>query len=138
MRQPTVLCASAWRRNWIRAPLVILALTIATITAARADSFGPVYYNPRTNEILVIIYYRGTNPNHYFSIQWRRCRKLHGQLHGRAPRAINLGILDDQGNDAARRPYTKLVKVPLTGVSCLPATVTLWTSPNQYQSIKIP
>ena len=132
------MCASAWLRNRISLPVIILALTIASTTVAKADTFGPVRYDPTTNQILVIIHYRGTNPNHHFSIRWGHCRKLHGKLHGSAPRAINLGILDQQGNDAARRGYTELVKVPLAGMSCRPATVTLWTPPNQYRSISIP
>lgn len=130
--------ASAWRRNWSFLPALILVATIVTTAVARADTFGSVRYDPKTHQILVIIHYRGTNPHHHFAIQWGRCRKLHGQLHGPEPRAINLGILDEQGNDAARKPYTKLVKVPIAGMPCRPATVTLWTSPNQYRSIKIP
>jgi len=126
------------RGSRIGIPATILALAMATTTVAMADTFGPAHYNARTNQIFVTIHYRGTNRNHHFSIQWGRCRKLHGHLHGPAPRAISLGILDDQGNDAAKRPYTKLVKVPLARMSCRPATVTLWTSPNQYRSIVIP
>ena len=127
-----------WRQSRDGIPAIILALAMATTTVAMADTFGPVHYDARTNQILVIIHYRGTNPNHHFSIQWGRCRKLHGQLHGPAPRAISLGILDEQGNDAAKKRYTRLLKVPLGGMSCRPATVTLWTSPNQYRSIAIP
>ncbi len=130
--------ASAWQRNRISLLAILLALTIATTTVAKADTFGPVHYDPKNNQLLVTIHYRGTNPNHHFSIQWGRCRKLHGQLHGPAPRAIALGILDEQGNDAAKRRYTKLIKVPLAGMPCRPATVNLWTSPNQTRSITIP
>ncbi len=130
--------ASAWQQNRISLLAIILAATIATTTVAKADTFGAVHYDPKTNQILVTIHYRGTNPNHHFSIQWGRCRKLHGHLHGPATRAIDLGILDEQGNDAARKPYTELVKVPLAGMPCRPATVTLWTPPNQYRSIAIP
>lgn len=132
------MCANAWRLNRACVPAMILALTTAATTVAKADTFGPVHYDAKTNQIVVTIHYRGTNPNHHFSTQWGRCRKLHGQLHGPAPRAIDLGILDAQGNDAATRRYTKLVKGPLAGMSCRPATVTLWTSPNQYRNIKIP
>ena len=132
------MCASGRKQNQLSFLAIILSFTIATTTVAKADTFGAVHYDPQTNQILVIIHYRGTNPNHHFSIQWGRCRKLHGQLHGPAPRAIDLGILDEQGNDAARKPYTKLVEVPLAGISCRPAMVTLWTPPNQYRSIAIP
>ena len=134
----THMRASARQRNWISLPVITLALTITILTVARADTFGPVNYNSKANQILVTIHYWGTNPNHHFSIEWGRCRKLHGQIHGPAPRVINLGILDEQGNDAAKRRYTKLIKVPLAGMPCRPATVNLWTPPNQYRSINIP
>jgi hypothetical protein len=132
------MSTSGWRRRRIGFPATILTLAMAITTIAMADTFGPVHYDARTNQILVIIHYRGTNPHHHFTIQWGRCRKLHGHLHGPAPRAVSLGILDEQGNDAARRRYTKLVKIPLARMPCRPATVTLWTSPNQYRSINIP
>lgn len=103
-----------------------------------ADTFGPVHYDPKSDQIIVTVIYDGTNPNHHFSIQWGRCRKLHDQLHGPARKIINVGILDEQGNDAAKKRYTKIVTVPLSGLSCRPATVTLWTPPNQYTSIAIP
>ena len=132
------MCANAWLRNRISLPVIILALTIATATVARADTFGSVHYDAKSNQILVTVHYWGTSSNHHFSVQWGRCRKLHGNLHGPAPRAIDLGILDAQGNDAAKRRYTQLVIVSLAGMSCRPATVNLWTSPNQYRSISIP
>ena len=118
--------------------MMILALTLTATSVAKADTFGPVHYDPNTNQILVTIHYRGTNPHHHFSIQWGRCRKLHENLHGPAPRVIALSILDEQGNDAAKRPYTKLVKVSLAGMPCRPATVNLFTPPGQYRSINIP
>ena len=132
------MCASAPQRIRISRVAIIVALTIATATVARADTFGAVHYDAKSNQILVTVHYWGTSPNHHFSVQWGRCRKLHGHLHGPAPRAIALGILDEQGNDAANRRYTKLVIVSLAGMSCRPATVNLWTSPNQYRSIAIP
>ena len=132
------MCASAWQRNWISLPVITLALTIAAAAVAKADTFGAVHYDARTNQILVTVHYWGTNPNHHFSIQWGRCRKLRGHLHGPAPRAIDLGILDEQGNDAAKKRYTELIKVSLAGMPCRPATVNLWTSPNQSRSIAVP
>ena len=67
-----------------------------------------------------------------------RCHKLHDQIQGPPRKIINLGIIDEQGNDAATKHYTKIVRVPLAGLSCRPATVTLWTPPNQYTRIVIP
>jgi hypothetical protein len=55
-----------------------------------------------------------------------------------AHKIIHVGILDDQGNDAAMKSYTKIVRKPLAGLSCRPATVTLWAPPNSGTSIDIP
>ncbi|MGA7541266.1 MAG: hypothetical protein WBW93_21095 [Steroidobacteraceae bacterium] len=92
-----------------------------------ADAFGPVHYDPNSDQLIVTVLYDGTNPNHHFSIQWGPCRKIVDQLHEPAHRVIEVDVLDDQGNDAATKSYTEVVKIPLAGLSCRPATVTLWT-----------
>ena len=106
--------------------------------AALADTFGSVRYDRQSDRIIVTVMYDGTNPDHHFTIRWGRCRKHLGQPAGPARLIINLGILDDQASDAARKPYVKVVSVPLSGMSCRPATVTLWTPPKQYATVRIP
>lgn len=129
--------ASAFRPKWLSG--IIFAIAMMTATAAvMADTFGLVHYDPKSDQLIVTMIYEGTNPNHNFSIQWGRCRKIVNQLGDSAHQIINLDILDDQGNDAARESYTKTVRVPLTGLSCRPATVTLWTPPNHYTTLDIP
>ena len=113
-------------------------MMVTATTAVMADAFGPVLYDPKRDQIIVTMIYDGTNANHHFTIQWGHCRKLHDQLQGRTRKIINVGILDDQWNDVAKKRYTKIVRVPLAGLSCRPATVTLWTPPNQYTRIAIP
>lgn len=113
-------------------------MMVVTPTTVMADAFGPVHYDPKRDQIIVAMIYDGTDPHHHFSIRWGRCRKLHDQPHGPARKIISVGILDDQGNDAATKRYTKIVRVPLAGLSCRPATVTLWAPPNQYTSLDIP
>ena len=127
-----------------RRPRRSLSLMIATAAlavvsrAAMADTFGPVRFDSKSDAIVVTMRYEGTNPNHHFSIHWGPCRKLRDQLHGPAPKFIDLGVIDDQGNDAAQRSYTRTLRIPLTGMACRPATVNLWTSYNQHASIHIP
>ncbi len=116
---------------------LVVAL-IAGTTDAMAETFGPVRYDPKADQLIVTVIYDGTNPNHHFSTEWGRCRKLVDQPSEPAHQTINLGILDDQGNDAANKSYTETVRVPLAGLSCRPATVTLWTPPDQYASLEIP
>jgi hypothetical protein len=115
----------------------LIAVTMATAPAAvMADAFGPVHYDPKSDELIVTMLYSVTNPDHHFSIQWGECRKLYKPGQPRQlddpPREIIVSILDDQWNDAAKTSYTKIVRVPLAGLSCRPARVTLWTSPAFY------
>ena len=104
----------------------VVAMTTAT-AAVMADDFGPVHYDPRGDQLIVTVFYDGTTPNHHFSIHWGRCRELTDQLHEPPHKIIEVDILDDQGNDAAVKSFTKIVKIPLAGLSCRPSTVTLWT-----------
>ena len=131
--------ASAIRRKRTPGLLIVSAVMMVAVTrAVMADAFGPVRYNPKRDQIVVTMIYDGTNPDHHFSVQWGLCHKLQDQLQGPPRKIINVGILDEQGNDAAKKRYTKIVRVPLAGLSCRPATVTLWTPPNQYTRIAIP
>ncbi len=130
---------SALRRKWLSCTWVAAVVATGIPTAAvMADTFGPVRYDPQSDQIIATVMYDGKNPNHHFTIRWGRCRKHLGQPAAAARLIINLGILDDQANDAARKPYVKTVKVPLSGMACRPATVTLWTPPKQYATVRIP
>ena len=57
--------------------LIAVTVAMATETAAvMADSFGPVRYDPKSDQLIVAMIYDGTNPDHHFSIQWGPCRKV--------------------------------------------------------------
>jgi|SRR5215469_5786042 len=116
---------------------LIAAVMMTTATAAvMAASFGPVRYDPSGDELVVTMIYDGTNADHHFSIQWGPCRKV-DQDH-QAHQIIEASILDDQWNDAATKTYTQIVRVPLATLACRPATVTLRTAPDFYESLDIP
>jgi len=115
---------------------LIVAMTTDT-TAVMAANFGAVSYDPSSDQIIATMIYDGTNPDHHFSIQWGNCRKVDQPNHP-AHQTIDVSILDDQWNDAATKPYTKTVKVPLATLACRPATVTLRTAPDFYASLEIP
>lgn len=106
---------------------ITVAVAMAT-AAAMADSFGPVRYDPKSDQLIVTMIYDGTNPDHHFSIQWDPCRKL--DQPGAPAHQIAVSIIDDQGNDTAGKSYTKTISVPLAALSCRPARVTLVTQPN--------
>jgi hypothetical protein len=116
-------------RRSLRALLVIVvAVAMAAATVAMADYFGPVRYDPNSDQLIVTMIYDGTNPNHHFSIHWDPCRKLHQP--GAPAHQIAVSIVDNQGDDAAKKSYTKTISVPLAALSCRPARVTLLTAPK--------
>jgi len=115
---------------------VIVAMASGTTTVVAAN-FGSVSYDPNSDQIIATMIYDGTNPDHHFSIQWGNCRKVDQADHA-VHQTIDVSILDDQWNDAATKPYTKTVRVPLATLSCRPATVTLRTAPDFQASLEIP
>jgi hypothetical protein len=122
---------------WAPQLIVATGAMVTATTALMAASFGPVRYDPSTDELVVTMIYDGTNPDHHFSLEWGPCRKV-DQKDQQAHQLIDLSILDDQWNDAATKSYTKTVRVPLATLSCRPATVTLRTAPDFYESVNIP
>jgi len=117
--------------------LLLIAVAIAMMTdtaVVMAANFGPVRYDPNSDQLIVTMIYDGTNPNHHFSVEWGACRKLSQPTR----QAIDASIVSDQWNDAATQTFTVTVKVPLADLSCRPATVTLRTAPGFYTSLDIP
>lgn len=118
--------------------LIVVAVTMATAAVAvMAASFGPVHYDPNSDQLIVTVIYDGTSPNHHFSVQWGPCRKL-DQPDQPGHQTIDVNILDDQWNDAATKTYTQTLKVPIAALSCRPATVTLRTAPDFITTVDIP
>ena len=124
------------RQEHFRAFLLIaVAIAMMTDTAVvMAANFGPVRYDPSSDQLIVTMIYDGTNPNHHFSVQWGPCRTLTQPTR----QTIDASIVSDQWNDAATKTYTKTVRVPLGTLSCRPATVTLRTAPDFYESLDVP
>jgi hypothetical protein len=111
------------------------ALSVLAAPALRADTFSSAYYDPNTNELVVTMVYRGTNPDHQFSVQWGDCTTLgdDGNNH-----QIVAEVLDRQWNDSAQQTFTKTLRFSLAGLNCRPATVTLRTAPRFEYTLQIP
>lgn len=103
--------------------------------SARADNFGRVRYDRSTDRLIVTMLYRGTNPNHKFSLQWGQCQNDQaGNASG-----VTLEVLDDQFDDQAQQGYRKTVRFSLAGLPCpRPVTVTLKTAPRFLYTLTIP
>ena len=102
---------------------------------AHADNFGRVRYDGQTDQLIVTMIYRGSNPNHAFSPKWGKCQAHQsGDLPG-----VTLEVLDDQFDDPARQDYRKTVRFSLADLPCpRPVRITLQTAPRFFYTLTIP
>jgi hypothetical protein len=102
---------------------------------ARADNFGRIRYDGRTDRLIVTMIYRGTNPNHKFSLKWGECQT--DQSSGLP--GVTAEVLDDQFNDPEEQDFQTSVRFSLKGMPCpRPASVTLRTAPRFFYTLTIP
>jgi hypothetical protein len=99
-----------------------------------ADNFIGAHYDARTDELVIKMRYRGTNPRHTFTVQWGQCQPADDA----GLKQISATLLDDQWSDVASMPFTKTTRLSLADVSCRPAEVTLHTAPRFYYTVNIP
>lgn len=115
---------------------LIAALAASTFSSsAGADNFGRVRYDRQSDRMVVTMIYRGTNPNHTFTLKWGECQaNQSGGLPG-----VTAEVLDDQFDDQAQQDYKKTVRLSLAGLPCpRPVAVTLRTAPRFVYTLTIP
>jgi hypothetical protein len=112
------------------APFLVL---FAAPEASHADNFQSVAYDPATDELVIGVVYRGTNPDHQFSLKWGPCVDRGDNQH-----EIVAELLDNQFQDAARKDYRKTVRMSLAAMDCRPAALTLRSAPRFYYTLTIP
>lgn len=93
------------------------AMALALSAAALADTFAGVRFDPRTDELVVTMLYRGTNPNHGFSLHWDPCP---APSPGQRSYDVVAEVLDNQWNDAAQQTFTQTVRFPWRGSNAVP------------------
>ena len=114
--------------------ILAVAATFFSLEAG-ADNFAKVRYDKQADRLVVTMIYRGTNPNHNFSLKWGPCQTSDsGDLPG-----ATAEVLDDQYEDAAEQDFTKTVRFRLTDMPCpRPASITLRTAPRFFYTLTIP
>jgi hypothetical protein len=122
------------QKHWQRWLIPIVAVSLFSL-AARADNFGRVRYDKQTDSLVVTMIYRGTNPDHKFSLKWGECQAAQsGNLPG-----VTVEVLDDQFEDQAQQNYKKTKRFGLEGLPCpRPVSVTLRTAPRFIYTLTIP
>jgi hypothetical protein len=128
---PTPAAASHRRRLGF-AQLASLA-TLLVAPATRSDDFENLSYDAATDELVVVVNYSGTNPDHQFDLNWGECQTKDDNQH-----EIAGDLLDQQARDAAHQDYRKTLRFSLANLDCRPATVTLRTAPRYLASVDIP
>lgn len=121
------------RRTPLRAGLCVLAVALLG-TTVHADNFAKVYYDAGQDQIVVTMIYRGTNPDHTFSLKWGRCK----QPADGGANEIVAEVLDSQAQDPATKNFKKTTRFPLSDLSCRPVKLTLRTAPRFYYTLPIP
>lgn len=125
-------CAARMSRAALLGGLASLCMIAAT--PVLAANFLEARYDEETDELVVTLAYRGTNPDHTFSIEWGKCEPQ--QAAGNYQ--ISARVLDTQWNDHAREPFTKTVRFSLRNLRCRPATVGLFTAPQFKIDVTVP
>ena len=115
--------------------LLLLLLLAIGAPPAFADSFAAVRFDPQANQLVLDMSYRGTNPNHNFTLQWGEC--ISDESGG--PPGVTADVLDDQWNDAEHQSYQKTVLLDMSQLPCpRPVKLTLRTAPRFFYTLTIP
>jgi hypothetical protein len=115
--------------------LILAAAATFFSLRGSADNFAKVRYDRQTDRLVITMIYRGTNPNHNFSLKWGDCQ---ANQSGNLPGAT-AEVLDDQYDDTAQQEFTKTVRLSLSGMPCpRPASVSLRTAPRFFYTLTIP
>jgi hypothetical protein len=131
---PSIPVAKRSRRaTELSALLCGLAVAMVT-TVVRADNFANVYYDARKDQLVVTMIYRGTNPDHTFSLKWGQCK----ESGGGGAHEIVAEVLDSQWQDPETQDFKKTTRFSLNNLQCRPAKLTLRTAPRFYYTLQIP
>lgn len=112
--------------------LVVLVFTWHTVGAA---ALGSVAYDAAHDELVVEIIYRGTHPDHEFSLDWAQCRR---RGDGNPPYQAAARLIDAHGRDVAREDYRVTRRFDLSSLECRPALVTVRLGPTANRTVYLP
>jgi hypothetical protein len=91
-------------------------------------------YDASADSLVVTMSYRGTRPDHEFSLDWKQCRPATATHEPE----IEVQLLDLDGRDIPMDSYTVTRSFPLADLQCRPAMVTIVTTSKAKYVIAIP
>jgi hypothetical protein len=91
-------------------------------------------YDASADELVLRIAYRGTHPDHTFTVSWERCRVMndgHQEILGI--------IMDSDPRDPAELEFQRTERISLQGFACRPAIIAVGlASPLYRRTLAIP
>ena len=128
---------SGYRNRADRRVRALLAWGLAWLLAWPIASFAQTIlgaeYDPATDDIVVQIAYQGTHPDHRFRLDWEECRK---DADGRNSAVARM--VDQHGDDIARKDYEVTRRFGLSGLDCRPVEVTIRLGPVSNRTVSVP
>lgn len=83
-----------------RGAIALLICAALSPLPGSAEAFGNALYDPAGDELVVTLFYSGTNPDHQFSLRWDRCI-----AHPDGSTDVTAQVVDNQERDEARQEY---------------------------------
>ena len=121
----------------MRIPMKCLGALLALCLvagAASATNILEMRQDAATDEIVIEVAYRGTNPNHHFSLLWSDCRDF--PFEG-ASYQIEARLADTQAEDRALEEFKQTLRFSLSNLKCRPAKLTISTAAGFQQTIVV-
>lgn len=113
--------------------LLGMILLLSSFTALSMNLIDAIY-DATTDELVFTVAYRGSHPDHAFTISWEMCRTMsdgHREI---------LGIIHDSDpKDPAKAEFKKTERISLKDFPCRPATVAIGlASPLYRRTLTVP
>jgi hypothetical protein len=93
-----------------------------------------VKFDARLDQLIITLVYRGTNPDHEFTLDWGTFKTIDD---GRESEPT-VQVIDSQARDPARKNFSKTSRFSLDDMPCRPAKLTLRTEPRFLYTLRIP
>ena len=123
-------------------PLVLVLASLAgTGGAARASNLLDLQYDARTDELVAVIAFRGSHPDHRFSLQWGKCQRRSSERMASGVSAtygVSALVIDAHGADVTKENYEVTARFDLATLACRPARVTLRSGPRNSRTVSVP
>jgi hypothetical protein len=113
----------------------LLAALLMLVSGAQATNILELDYDDKLDQLVIVIAYRGSHPDHRFTLNWDECRDYG---FNDAEHQITAGLTDSDPDDRAEKEFRRTLKVPLSSLECRPAKVTVRTSANFFRSVIVP